>query len=65
MNSAVRMRWRLLELTNREKPWQGLQAQIPSEAKNLFLACTRCELGDGEIDGLRDAVTVSIRLRFR
>jgi hypothetical protein len=41
------MRWRWLELAEEEKPWHGLEFDIPEEAKALFKAAAMCVLGDG------------------
>ena len=42
------MKWRWLERTDHDRPWQGLQFSIPAEAEQLFLAATECILGDGQ-----------------
>ena len=47
MNHALRARWRWLQLTQADKPWQGLEFKLAPEAEDLCLACTRCVLGDG------------------
>jgi hypothetical protein len=46
-NVALRMRWRWLELAEEEKPWHGLEFDIPEEAEALFKAAAMCVLGDG------------------
>jgi hypothetical protein len=46
LNLALRMRWEWLELADEDKPWAGLEFDIPDEAKDLFAAATRCALGD-------------------
>ena len=47
MNHALRMRWRWMQLVDRDKPWQGLDFTIPDEAEQVFLTATKCELGNG------------------
>jgi hypothetical protein len=48
LNMALRMRWRWLELAEEDKPWKGLEFEIPKNAEELFMAATRCTLGDGK-----------------
>jgi hypothetical protein len=47
LNLALRMRWKWLELMEEDKPWSGLEFDIPMEANNMFRAATLCVLGDG------------------
>jgi hypothetical protein len=48
LNLALRMRWKWMELADENKPWSGLEFDIPEEANNLFKAATLCVLGNGE-----------------
>jgi hypothetical protein len=41
------MRWKWLELMGEDKPWPGLEFDIPEEANDMFRAATNCVLGDG------------------
>ena len=41
MNHALRMRWRWMQLVDRDKPWQGLDFTIPDEAEQVFLTATK------------------------
>jgi hypothetical protein len=36
MNHALRMRWRWMSLTDKEKPWFGLEFGIAKEAEKMF-----------------------------
>jgi hypothetical protein len=48
LNHALRMRWRWMALSEVDKPWQGLQFQTATEAKEMFQTCTKLEVGDGK-----------------
>jgi hypothetical protein len=36
LNLALRMRWKWLELVGEDKPWSGLEFDIPKEANDMF-----------------------------
>jgi hypothetical protein len=36
LNLALRMRWKWMELTEDDKPWNVLEFDIPEEANNQF-----------------------------
>ena len=48
MNLALKMRWKWLELTNKERPWQGMTFSIPKEAEMVFMAALDCRVGNGK-----------------
>ena len=47
LNLTLRMRWRWLELTDDERPWQGLKFSIPREGEKLSLTALDCTVGNG------------------
>lgn len=47
INLALRCRWRWLEMVAGGKPWADMPIEIPREAESVFLAGTRCIIGDG------------------
>lgn len=46
LNWALRIYWSLLERFGPLRAWSGLPVSIPEEAKDLFLAATKCNLGN-------------------
>jgi hypothetical protein len=48
MNVALRTRWAWLARVDPSKPWSGLEANIGPDARALFNASVRVELGNGD-----------------
>jgi hypothetical protein len=46
---ALRLRWEWFRWTNKGQPWVGTETPCDQTDKDLFAACTRITLGNGEI----------------
>lgn len=47
LNHALLLKWRWFEKVAEEKPWQGLDLALPTEADSVFSAGLQCSLGNG------------------